>query len=160
MLLIRYWFFAFSGTSFFILIPSSRETLKPKTKGTLLEQGKGHILVVDDEEIIRISSKNMLEDMGYKVFTAENGKVAVDFYNKNHNKIDLVLMDMLMPVMNGHLAFFKLKEINKDCKIIIASGYTKNEDLDELTNAGLSGFLRKPFTDTELNKLLVEVLQK
>lgn len=148
------------GTSFFILIPSSKEKIETKTKRTLLEEGKGNILVVDDEEIIRISSKNMLEDMGYGVFTAENGKVAVDIYNEKNHEIDIVLMDMLMPVMNGHQAFFKLKEINKDCKIIIASGYTKNEDVDELTKSGLSGFLRKPFTDVELNKLLVKVLQK
>ncbi len=64
-----------------------------------------------------------------------------------------------MPEMNGHEAFFKIKEIDKNCKIIIASGFTKHENLEELKKSGLNGFLRKPYRNSELSQLLAKVLK-
>lgn len=142
------------GTSFFILIPTTDEIQKSLANKSMIDNRGGTILVVDDEEIIRVTTRNMLEDMGFSVLTAENGQIAVDIYKEKHFEIDIVIMDMIMPVMNGHDALYKFMEIEPQCKVILASGFTSDEDLEELRNAGLSGFLKKPFTDVELSKMI------
>jgi len=114
--------------------------------------------LVDDEDIIRFAGKNMLEDMGYTVIVAENGKEAVALYEVMSSEIDLVIMDMIMPVMNGTEAFYKMKKKNSDSKIIIMSGHTRNENIDELKEAGLADFIKKPFTNAELNIVIENVM--
>lgn len=146
------------GTTFEILLPVSEEIgVSPKTKMKTI-QGTGKIFLVDDETIIRSTIKNMLEEMGYDVIVSKDGFEAVEIFKEEHSKIDLILMDMIMPQMNGRDAFYKMKEIDQNCKIIIASGFTQNENLEELKKAGLSGFISKPFNSFDISKLLAEVL--
>lgn len=147
------------GTSFFILIPSSQKFMaSPVIQNGILKKGKGTILVVDDEEIIRITSKNILEDMGFTIITAVDGEDAVNIYKEQGDSIDLIIMDMIMPKMNGRIAFHKLRELNSECKIVIVSGYAKDEDIEHLRQSGMSGFLRKPFTVEHLNKVVTDLL--
>ena len=96
--------------------------------------------------------------MGYSVITASNGLEALELFEKRHKDIDLVIMDMIMPQMNGRETFIKMKEIDGNAKIIIASGFTKDESLDELITAGLIGILNKPYRDYELSKLIKDAL--
>ena len=124
-----------------------------------MHSGSGQILLADDEELIRITVGEMLEDIGYKVLLVENGQEAVDLYKKHHSEIDVVLLDMSMPILNGREAFLKLKGIDKNCKVLLSSGFLKNEDVDALRKLGLTGFIRKPYRDYELSQLLVEVLK-
>jgi YesN/AraC family two-component response regulator len=96
--------------------------------------------------------------MGYRVISAANGKEAVNVFTARHQEIDVVVMDMRMPEMDGHEAFIRMKEIDPACKVIIASGFANmGKDDEEWVNA-LAGFLRKPYRVCELNKLIIDVL--
>jgi len=147
-----------SGSSFHIKLPCSYERIETGKKREQILSGSGTILIVDDEELIRITGRDMLITMGYKVLLAENGEEAVDVFTNNYSEIDLVLMDMIMPLMNGREAFEKMRNIDNKCKVIISSGFTKDENLEELRQEGLAGFIRKPYRDYELSKLLDNVL--
>ncbi|OPX32749.1 hypothetical protein B1H10_07080 [candidate division KSB1 bacterium 4484_188] len=103
------------------------------------------ILVVDDEYNIRSMMKEIMEMYGFKVYTAGNGRDGVDVYLRRKDEIDLVILDMVMPVMDGRAAFIEIKKINPKQKIFIISGYSQREDLDEILREGADGFMRKPF---------------
>jgi len=147
------------GTTFTIYLPCSEKKIEIKEENIDYSKKTGTILLIDDEELVRITAKLMLEEVGYNVIVGENGKEAVELFEKNRKDIDLVLMDMIMPLMNGSEAFYKLREIDKNCKIIIASGYTKEESLNDLKKAGLNGFIHKPFKDFELGDIIEKVLK-
>lgn len=148
------------GTIFHIYIPCSERVDATFRKNQEVIRGSGTILLVDDEELIRLTGESLLNEMGYTVLVAENGLKGLEVFSRNSRKIDLVVLDMIMPEMNGHEAFFKMKEIDPAVKIIIASGFTKDESLFELQEAGLSGFIRKPFRDFELSRLIADILSK
>lgn len=148
------------GTVFHIYLPCSDEIIKPKNTEDISFKGSGLVLLVDDEEIIRITCKHMLESMGFTVILAKNGLEAVEIFQEKFSKISLVIMDMIMPEMNGREAFYKMKKIDKKCKIIIASGFTKDENLDEMKKEGLEGFIQKPFSYNELTKLIANTGNK
>ena len=146
------------GTKFHILLPCSEQITQEEKPAVEILSGSGLILLVDDENIIRVTAKNILEGMGYKILLAENGQEAVDLFTEHHNKIDLVLMDMVMPKMNGEEAFLKMKDIDKNCKVVISSGFSKNESIEKMRKAGLAGFIRKPYKDYELSQILSNIL--
>jgi len=146
------------GTTFNILLPCVSRNLELEKVNVELKLGSGLILLVDDEELLRITVQGMLEDMGYEVITAKNGREAVELFKERQADISLVMMDMLMPEMNGRDAFLEMKKFDNNCKIIIVSGFSKDEHLKELDKKGLSGFLKKPFRDYELSQLLFDVL--
>ncbi len=146
------------GSLFKIMLPCSyRETAAIQISPDVVT-GSGKILLVDDEELIRVTGKLMLEEMGYTVLLAENGKAAVELFKQVFNDIDLVVMDMVMPEMNGGDAFEEMYRIDPTCKVIISSGFSKSRDIDELKKNGLSGFIQKPFRNSQLSQLLAEVL--
>lgn len=145
------------GTEFHIYLPLAEE-LPDGTLHIELSSGSdrcsGTILLIDDEELIRISGKAILQEMGYTVLLAENGKEGVEQFHKHMDEIDLVIMDMIMPVMNGREAFQKIRKLQTEVPIIISSGFSKDEDLKQLSNYDKKAFLRKPFRRFELyNKL-------
>ncbi len=147
------------GTVFRLYLPCSDTVPEMRSVESAILPGKGSILLADDEEIIRITGKAMLQEMGYEVLLAENGKKAVDIFRDNRSVIDLVILDMIMPEMNGREAFYEIKRIDDNSKIIIASGFPGDESLNELKKAGLSGFIHKPFRNSELSRLLTDVLK-
>lgn len=146
------------GTVFHLYLPLSEEIIDTTSTNTIVK-GIGKILVIDDEEIIRITTEAMLVDLGYEVICAENGKIGLELF-KLHNDINLVLLDMIMPVMGGRETFDKLRQIDQNLSIIICSGFSKESDLDELYNNGVSGFLDKPFKYSELSELVKSLLNK
>ena len=148
------------GTVFHILLPCSGTKCKEEERINNFFTGSGKILLVDDEAIIRITGKQLLEDMGFTVLLAKDGIEAIEIFRKEQDIIDLVIMDMIMPKMNGREAFLKLKEINKNCKVIISSGFMKDENLDLLMKKGLTGFIRKPFNNFELSKILSKTMKE
>ncbi len=146
------------GTVFKILLPlSSREGVVTSEDVEPLH-GSGRILVVDDEEIIRFTAREILEKYGYTVLLAENGKEAVELFSKDGSKIDLIVLDMIMPVMNGRDCFHQLKEIDPEVKVVLSSGFSKEEDLQEMMQEGLSGFIRKPYLASALCRTIHGVL--
>ncbi len=148
-----------SGTTFNILLPCSEESIEEEKESPMIT-GTGTILLVDDEEMNRILNKDLLESLGYKVLLAEDGMEAIKIFSKQYSEIDIVLMDMIMPKMNGSEAFHKMKEVDTQCKVIITSGYTQDENIDILIEYGLAGFINKPYTISDISKLLDDIHDK
>lgn len=146
-----------NGTSFYILIPLSIELLEER-KNSVIETGHGMILLVDDEEFNRSLGKEILESLGYKVLLATNGQEAITIFEKKHTEISIVILDMIMPIMNGSKAFIKMKEIDENCKVIITSGHIKDENMNDLIDQRLAGFIKKPYTRSEISTLLSSIL--
>ncbi len=146
------------GTTFHLYFPLVEKTVDYNSSNTLLKRGNGVILVIDDEEIIRITAKAMLEYMGYQVITAIDGIEGVDIYKKDKNIISLVILDMIMPKMSGEDCFYKLKEINSQIKVILSSGFSREGDIKKMLNDGLKGFIKKPFNSADLSEIVSNVL--
>lgn len=146
-----------TGTVFHLYFPLS-ESVNEVSYEQQLEHGQGMILLADDEEIIRLTSKDILENLGYTVLTAQNGLDAIEVFKTHQHEIDLVILDMIMPEMNGREAFHEIKNIQPDMKIIISSGFSKNEDLQELYKHGLTGFVKKPFRMDELSVIIKKAI--
>ena len=147
------------GTTFNILLPLSKNIdQKQIPNDTDNLKGNATILLVDDEHIIRLPLVNMLESLGYHVIQATTGKEAVTLFRKDSEKIDLVILDMIMPVMNGKDCFLKLREFRPDIPVILASGFSESEDIRFLKSQGLNAFITKPFRKAQIAKLVRDVL--
>jgi PAS domain S-box-containing protein len=147
------------GTTFEIFIPLSKDSkdiILPKTKFDL--KGSGTVLIVDDEYVMRATGADVLRDSGYEVITAENGKEAIEIFEKNHNNINLVILDMIMPEMNGKDCFTELKKISSNIKVLLSSGFAKEEEVEYLKKEGVKGFIKKPFSGNELSQAVYEAL--
>lgn len=136
------------GSTFNVLFPALRA---PAAAATTLRasadnwRGRGTVLVVDDEESIRELLGAMVKEMGFQVLYANDGLDGVENYRSHSAEIDLVLLDMTMPQVNGKQAFKKIRQIKPDARIILMSGYTKEECASLFGEDGLSGFMQKPF---------------
>jgi PAS domain S-box-containing protein len=149
------------GTTFNIYFPASgQEAVKEKEIGEKLIRGTETVLLVDDENIIIDVSKDILKTLGYKVLLARGGEEALIVYKKNQDKIDMVILDMIMPDMGGGETYDKLKEINPDIKVLLSSGYSINGQANEILERGCDGFIQKPYKTGELSKKIWEVLRK
>ena len=102
----------------------------------------------------------MLKELGYKVLTAKSGKEAIEIYNKNKDKIDMVILDMIMPDMSGSHTFNTLKEINPEIKVLLSSGYSINGQAQEILDRGCNGFIQKPFNLEEFSQKLRAILDE
>jgi PAS domain S-box-containing protein len=147
------------GTSFHITMPLASnlqvENIYQKKEPV---KGEGLILVVDDEKVMRATAEALLEECGYSVLVAENGEQALEIFEQHKKDIGLVIVDMIMPEMSGRECFGKLREIKQDVKVILSSGFTRNEDLQAMREEGLMGFIGKPYCGTELSRLVHRVL--
>jgi len=147
------------GTTFDIYLKVSEKPLAIEKKiNQSVLTGNESILVVDDEQVILDHMKEMLENLGYVVFTSIKGKDAIDIYEKMKEKIELVILDMVMPEMNGYEVYRHLKKINKDVRVLLASGYTIDEKVTEILKDDLSGFIQKPFDIIHLSHKVREVI--
>lgn len=109
-----------------------------------------HILVVDDEPILRESTSEILRGMGYRVTVCNNGSEALELYRYNWQTFDVVILDMIMPVMAGPETFSQMKKINPDIVALLASGYSLENDAQEIMDQGVKGFLQKPYRMKQL----------
>ena len=98
--------------------------------------------------------------MGYKVLIARSGKEAVEIYEKNKERIDIVLLDMIMPDKSGSDTYDKMKKIDPDIKVLLSSGYSINGQATEIMDRGCNGFIQKPFKMKELSQKLREILDE
>ena len=103
------------------------------------------MLLVDDENMIIEAGGQMLERLGYNTITAKNGKEAIKIFMENHEKIDLVILDMIMPDIDGGEVFDILKSNYPDIKVLLCSGYSVEGQATEIMNRGCAGFIQKPF---------------
>lgn len=145
------------GTTFRIYLPASHSDEKHRKQENRPEMFSGHgelILIVDDEASVREITAATLEKYGYTVITADDGRNAVELYSRYRDEVQLVIMDMMMPVIDGKQSIQKLRTIKPDVKIITVSGFTSNDLPGLAANENAQAFLLKPFTlDILLNKI-------
>ncbi|MDD4356855.1 MAG: response regulator, partial [Smithellaceae bacterium] len=148
-----------AGTSFTIYLPASDNKAEDEPKkDTRIHKGVETILLIDDEQmIIEITSK-MLEKLGYKVLTATSGKQGIDIFQNSRKKIDLVILDMIMPGLSGKEAFDILRQKNPTVKVLLSSGFSVDSQAKDIMAAGCKGFIQKPFTMAQLSRKLREIL--
>jgi CheY-like chemotaxis protein len=121
---------------------------------------KETILWVDDEEIALEVWSLMLQKLGYTVLQARYGYEALEVFEKNKDRISLVILDMRMPGMDGCEVYDRLKEMKPEIKIIIFSGYIDRYCIDELSKRSFSNYVEKPFKLKELSEKIEEVLEQ
>ncbi len=136
--------------------PSKEEESRKKQEN--VKHGLETILVVDDEIFILEMMGKMLFRLGYTVKLAGSGREAIDIYRESPEKIDVVILDMVMPGMGGPEVFSALKKIDPDVRVIAASGYCVGDQAEELPANGAKVFIQKPFEIQELTKAIREVL--
>ena len=150
------------GTTFKVLFPASRQAVEESVgpSATELEwRGSGVILVVDDEETVRIATKMMLEKLGFTVLTAQDGRDALEVFRGRVDEIVAVLLDLTMPRLDGEETFRELRRIRPDVRVILSSGYNEQETTDRFAGKGLAGFLQKPYRVRQLAEKVRQVLE-
>jgi len=146
------------GTIFKLYFPLSFQN-KPEIESTEdIVRGSGGILLVDDEQIIRFVGQELLEDLGYRVYLAEDGEQALAVYARERENISLVILDLVMPVLGGKETLERLKKNYPDILVLISSGFHRDGAADELQKLGAKGFLKKPYLRQELYKAVAETL--
>ena len=150
------------GTTFSIYLPASGKEVRQEKREPIVtvSKGSGTILLIDDEEMIIKVGEELLQELGYKVLVARSGQGAIKLYKKNTDKIDLVIMDMIMPGMGGGETFDHLKEVNPDIKVLLSSGYSINGQASEILERGCDGFIQKPFNMSQLSEKIQGIIAK
>jgi two-component system cell cycle sensor histidine kinase/response regulator CckA len=150
------------GTMFKVYLPAIRtEMEKAQEQKCELPSGHGElILVVEDEASISKVTSSTLEAYGYKVLTADDGAQAVALYAQNKDKIKVVLMDMMMPVMDGQASIKAIHRINPGAKIIATSGLSEKDKLVKVAGTDINAFLPKPYTAEQLLKTIYEAIPR
>ncbi|MDX9745721.1 MAG: response regulator [Syntrophales bacterium] len=147
------------GTTFRVYMPVSEhpisQTTAPASETVL--RGDGTILLIDDEEGILEIGKFMLEQMGYETLTSRTGEEALACYESHRDRIKLVLLDMIMPGMNGGKIYDRIKLINPGAKVLLISGYSLEGEAREILRRGCNGFIQKPFKIKELSRKIREI---
>ncbi|MBU0679366.1 MAG: PAS domain S-box protein [Verrucomicrobia bacterium] len=136
------------GTTIRVLFPAHNEparSLSRKDPTGAVEKGRGTVLLVDDEETVRVVAKRMLEKAGYDVLTAGDGRDAVETVKERGDSIDCVILDLTMPHMDGDQAFMAMREICPDIRVIVSSGYTEYEIAQRFASEDIAGFMQKPY---------------
>jgi PAS domain S-box-containing protein len=148
------------GTTFSIYLPASGKEVRLERKEPVatVSKGSGTILLIDDEEMIIKVAEELLQELGYKVLVARNGQGAIKLYEQGPDKIDLVIMDLIMPGMGGGETFDRLKEIDPDAKVLLSSGYSINGQASEILERGCDGFIQKPFNINQLSEKIQGII--
>jgi CheY-like chemotaxis protein len=156
---INVWSQVNKGTRFEIYLPATKKTAAAKEKPhETLYKGKETVLLVDDEGMILDVGERMLSKLGYDVFTASNGADALEIYQKNKDVIDVTILDMVMPKMNGGDIYDRIKLVNPKAKVLLSSGYSLNGQATEILSRGCNGFIQKPFNMQSLSQNIRMVL--
>jgi len=153
------------GTQFSLLIPL-RETVEvaeavvEDVTDTDTVKGKGRILIVEDEALLRDVSRDMLEMLGYQVDEACDGREAVDMVAATPDRWDVILMDLSMPRLGGEEALKIMRDLRRDLKIMILSGLADEETRQRVLEAGATAFVRKPINMSILSDVIRRVLSE
>ena len=141
------------GATFNLYLPLSDKTPEQEpTVDATVRKGSETILLVDDEEMIRKVASAMLQSLGYHVIVAASGAEAVAVISQRGDSIDLVILDMIMPDMDGSATFDSLRAIMPKVAVLLSSGYSINGQTINMLQKGCRGFIQKPFTLSELSQ--------
>jgi PAS domain S-box-containing protein len=148
-----------NGTTVSIYLPESDKDpyhLSSREPATI--RGSETILLVDDEEMILNVGQALLTKLGYMAIVAKGGEEAVKYMKEKGKEIDLIILDMIMPKMDGGITFDKIRELHPSVPVILSSGYSINEQATQIMRRGCNGFLQKPFGLSELSKKIRSIL--
>ncbi len=149
-----------AGTTFRVFFPVTQgHRPAPSPPKEAVEHGSGTVLIVDDEDLVRTTARIALANSGYRVFTARDGQDAVRVFALQPREIDLVLLDMTMPVMGGEEALERLKELREDVLVLASSGYDERE-AQQRFGGRIAGFLQKPYTAAQLTGKVGTLLRR
>jgi len=150
-----------NGTTVTIYLPiSAKDFVEEKPAIEQVIKGRETILLVDDEEMVADVGTKMLQKLGYRVMLAESGRKAIQKFEKLHNRIDLVILDMIMPEMGGSETFDHLKAIAPDIKVLLSSGYSLDGQASQIMKRGCNGFIQKPFNLKHFSQKVREILDE
>jgi len=149
------------GTTFYICLPASDKTVVvEEATSEIPQRGRETILVVDDEIYILKAFKSMLTKIGYKIVTARSGNEALEVLRKGRIPIDLVILDMIMPEMNGLETYERMKQFDKKIKVVLSSGYSYEDIAEEILEKGCTDFIQKPLDLFQVSKKIREILSR
>jgi CheY-like chemotaxis protein len=150
------------GTDFKVFFPALAPALVPRRPPARRRDlgGTGHILLVDDEEAVLRPANAALERYGYNVLTAANGEEAVRLVRERAQKLDLVLLDLTMPVMGGEEAHAQIKAIRPELPVVLSSGYDEGQAVKRFGEQDLAGFIQKPYSVQHLLEVVKKTLRK
>jgi two-component system, cell cycle sensor histidine kinase and response regulator CckA len=149
------------GTTFRLLLPrveGEAERFDSVEAAGPAWRGQGTVLVIDDEDTVRATIARMLESFGLDVRTASDGQRGVETFAADPDAIQLVLLDLTMPCMDGVETFRQLRRVRGDVPVLLMSGYNEQEALNRFTDKGLEGFIQKPFSTSTLREKVRAVL--
>ncbi len=147
------------GTTFTIYLPATpKKVREEKPQSTDLLTGEETILLVDDEDMITEVGRELLETIGYRVMTAASGEEAMAIFQNEKDRIDLVILDMIMPGINGSELFDRLKALKPEIRTLLSSGYSLDGLAAQILERGCNGFIQKPFRLDTLSQKVREVL--
>lgn len=148
------------GTTFIIYLPASKESIsgekieeaiekeKKSLKG-LIEKNLTVLIVDDEDDVLNVIAK-MLKIIGFKVFIAKSGPMAIEVYKKHMGTIDIVILDMIMPGMDGGETYLKLKNLDRNVRVVLSSGYSLQGQAHDILKLDGVGFIQKPYSEKEL----------
>ncbi|MCK5759915.1 MAG: response regulator [Candidatus Delongbacteria bacterium] len=147
------------GTEFKVYFPKYDASLNTAIleDEICLKKGSGTVLVIDDELVLRELSTSMLKQCGYNIITASDGVEGIQIYKEKYSEISAIILDMVMPKINGKETFIELKKINPDVKVLLASGFTRDDRVEEVIELGVKDFIQKPFTIFELSSMVYKI---
>jgi CheY-like chemotaxis protein len=149
------------GATFHIYLPATEKPVIVKhQEDQKILVGTETILLVDDEEMIIDVGTQILQKLGYEVLTARHGKDAIEVYQQNRQKVAMVILDLIMPEMSGGETYDRLKEMDPNVKVLLASGYSLDGQATEILNRGCDGFIQKPFQLKDLSEKLRQIILK
>ncbi len=147
------------GTAFTMYFPASdKELTEEKKSAEDVLFGTETILVVDDEQAVLAETRDLLTSLGYRVYAAGSGQEALATYMEMKSKIDLVVLDMILPGISGAETFKRLRVINPDVKVLLASGYSIDGQAQEILDRDCNGFIQKPFRLKDLSRRVRDAL--
>lgn len=150
------------GTTFQVFFPATplaARALESRPTGEADWRGRGSVLVIDDEQTVRSLARQMLEEMGFTVWTAADGQEGLDVFRTRGEEIRLVLLDMTMPRLDGEETFRELRRLRDDVRVILSSGFNEQIATSRFAGQGLAAFLQKPYRFEELLAVVRKVLQ-
>ena len=149
------------GTTFKIYFPAPEtvdDVVPHQSGGDLSGKGNGTILLVDDEQTLRDTGSALLKAMGFTVITAQHGREALELYGERGSRIDLVLLDLIMPIMGGIEAYRELRSMAPSLPIIICSGYSVESVSDVIEDDRHAGFMHKPYMPEQLRDVMMKMM--
>jgi len=151
------------GSDFRVCLPCSQhppDKVSDSEENTLEKMPKGSetILFADDEAEILNLGREFLKKQGYRTLLARNGKEAVEVFQQHSHEISLAVLDLIMPEMDGKEAFFEMRKIRPDIKVLVSTGFNVDEDVEALLDQGCYGFLQKPFSMHKFLQTIREIL--